>query len=57
MAAIRDDLEGVVSAYDEGGVPVILKAGDNVPDGVIVGDHVLADKTPAKKAASSKSEK
>lgn len=51
MASIRDDLEGVVTAYDEGGVLVVLAAGDEVPDGVQVGDHVLADgasKSPAK---------
>ncbi|MFI5426059.1 hypothetical protein [Aeromicrobium sp. UC242_57] len=59
MATIRDDLEGVVTAYDQGGLPVVLAAGDVVPDGVAVGDHVLAAdaKAPAKKAAASKSEK
>ncbi len=37
MAKIREDLAGVVSV---GGLN--LKAGDVVPDGVTVGDHVLA---------------
>ena len=37
MAKIREDLVGVVSV---GGLN--LKAGDVVPDGVTVGDHVLA---------------
>lgn len=51
---IRDDLNGVVTAYDEGGVLVVLNPGDDVPDGVEVGEHVLetpAKKVPAKKAA------
>lgn len=37
MAKIREDLVGVVSV---GGLN--LSAGDVVPDGVTVGDHVLA---------------
>ena len=57
MASVRDDLEGVVTAYDAAGVPVTLSAGDDIPEGVEVGEHVLADKAPAKKVASSKSEK
>ncbi len=58
MPKISDDLEGVVTAYDEAGQSVVLVAGDDVPAGVEVGDHVLADtKAPAKKAASSKNDK
>ncbi|MGW8565661.1 Rho termination factor N-terminal domain-containing protein [Isoptericola sp. NPDC055881] len=37
---IRDDLDGVVYAYDEGGATVRLAAGDEVPTGVTVGDHL-----------------
>lgn len=37
---IRSDLEGVVSTYQDG-VAITLAAGDDVPDGVEVGDHVL----------------
>lgn len=45
---IRDDLDGVVTAFEVDtrgrkiGGPVTLKAGDVVPDGVTVGEHVLA---------------
>lgn len=42
MAKIRGDLDGVVVALGENGQPIILRAGDNVPKGVEVGDHVLA---------------
>lgn len=52
---IREDLTGVVTAYDEGGVLVVLHPGDDVPDGVEVGEHALeatAKKAPAKKPAS-----
>lgn len=37
---IRTDLEGVVTAYGEDEALHVLKAGDEVPDGVTVGDHV-----------------
>lgn len=60
MSKIRDDFEGVVMAYDEGGLPVALVAGDDIPAGVEVGDHVLADagakKAPAKKTAAKPSD-
>ena len=52
---IREDLTGVVTAYDEGGVLVVLHPGDDVPECVEVGEHVLdtpAKKTSAKKPAS-----
>lgn len=42
MAKIRDDLQGVVSVDG-----VNLSAGDAVPDGVTVGDHVLAQEKTA----------
>ena len=44
MAKIREDLVGVVDAGEHA-----LKAGDTVPDGVTVGDHVLAAEKPAPK--------
>lgn len=40
MTAIRDDLDGVVYV-DVAGTRVMLRAGDEVPDGVTVGDHLL----------------
>jgi len=41
---IRSDLEGVVHAHLHDGTlnAVVLQAGDVVPDGVLVGDHLLA---------------
>lgn len=36
MAKIRDDIVGVVHAGE-----YVLRAGDAVPDGATVGDHVL----------------
>jgi hypothetical protein len=46
MAKIRDDLEGI--ALTEGGL--ILRAGDTIPDGVKVGDHLLAENATAETA-------
>ncbi|OBB45668.1 hypothetical protein A5754_09140 [Mycolicibacterium fortuitum] len=37
---IRDDLEGVVYVHTAGGGVACLKAGDTVPVGVEVGDHL-----------------
>jgi len=42
MAKIREDLDGVVWV-DVDGTPVKLAAGDPVPDGIVVGAHVLAE--------------
>ncbi len=39
---IRSDLEGVVYAQSEGGV-VCLEAGDTVPDGVEIGEHLTTE--------------
>jgi hypothetical protein len=39
---IRSDLEGVVSTYLDGGA-ITLAPGDEVPEGVVVGDHLLDD--------------
>lgn len=48
MAKIREDLVGVVDAGDViGNGRLALKAGDTVPEGVVVGDHVLAEEKPA----------
>lgn len=44
MAKIREDLVGVVVAVEETGQPIILRAGDTIPKGVEVGDHVRAAK-------------
>lgn len=43
MAKIRDDLFGVVIAFDHRGGVYTLAAGDDVPEGVTVGAHALAD--------------
>lgn len=45
MAKIRKDLEGVAMAVSAVGEPIILRAGDKVPDGVEVGDHLLEKKS------------
>ena len=45
MAKIRDDLVGVVYIEVEGD-RVMLRAGDDVPDGVSVGDHLLGGAFP-----------
>lgn len=42
MSKIRADLEGVVAVTIAPGVVKNLAAGDDVPEGVTVGDHVLA---------------
>lgn len=52
MAKIRDDLQGVVSADG-----VNLSAGDEVPDGVTVGDHVLAAEKPVEDKPKRQSRK
>lgn len=51
MAKIRNDIDGVVLAFDANGTAVTLNPGDTVPDGVDVGDHVLAGKAAAEKPA------
>lgn len=40
---IRSDIEGVVVIPTEVGVPIILAAGDEIPEGVTVGPHLLED--------------
>lgn len=45
MAKIREDLVG--SVFLSGGV--VLRAGDVVPDGVTVGDHLVAEEKPEPK--------
>jgi hypothetical protein len=55
MAKIRDDLVGVVDAGNvTGDGRLSLKAGDTVPEGVSVGDHVLAEEKPSKPAEEEK---
>ena len=43
MQTIREDLVGVVFVATENGSPIMLKAGDEVPEGVTVGDHLTVD--------------
>ncbi|MFE5309706.1 hypothetical protein [Isoptericola sp. NPDC056605] len=52
---IRDDLDGVVYAYDDAGAHVRLAAGDEVPDGVTVGDHLTDAPAPADSSDEPKS--
>lgn len=40
---IRGDLDGVVYVHAAGGGLVVLSAGDTVPDGVQVGEHLVED--------------
>ena len=42
MSTVRGDLDGVVWYSVEGQPPQSLKAGDTVPEGVSLGDHVVA---------------
>ena len=49
MAKIRDDLEGVVW-FDVDGQKVKIAAGDTVPDGIEVGDHLLSGESSATRA-------
>ena len=47
MARIRDDLDGSVYLHVGGpDGPVVLFAGDEVPEGFEVGAHLLADTEP-----------
>lgn len=41
MVKIRADLMGVVHVYSNGADAKVLKAGDEVPEGYVVGDHLL----------------
>lgn len=52
MARIKSDLEGVVHVYQDGVLlPQPLAAGDEVPEGVEVGDHLLEpEEKPAAKS-------
>lgn len=47
MAKIRDDFEGITIVRTGSAQDVVLRAGDEVPDGATVGDHLLAPKTSA----------
>ncbi|ONI65632.1 hypothetical protein CSIV_04960 [Microbacterium sp. CSI-V] len=54
MAKIRKDLIGSVLVNDpDGGDPIVLVAGDKVPDGVDLGDHVLANKSEDTKSSKA----
>lgn len=43
MPTIRTDLIGVTTATDPDGGALILAAGDEIPEGVTVGDHLIAE--------------
>lgn len=55
MPTIRDDLEGVVYITRDHGAsaPLVLRAGDTVPDGVTVGEHLLSGRVYMPKATSA----
>lgn len=38
---IREDFVGVTHVYGDGGDTIVLAAGDKVPDGYVVGDHLI----------------
>ncbi|QIK82403.1 hypothetical protein [Sanguibacter sp. HDW7] len=52
MAKIRHDLVGVVHPYTADGIPAgfHLSAGDDVPDGIVVGPHLLDGDVPEEPA-------
>lgn len=50
---IRSDLVGVVTTFDTEGLPITLSAGDDVPKGAEVGDHVTED-APARRGRPAK---
>lgn len=43
MAKIRADLVGVTYAHQPDGAWIVLSAGDDVPSGITVGDHLIDD--------------
>lgn len=56
MSKIRDDLEGVIIIVTDAG-PLVLRAGDEVPEGVTVGGHVLSDEGESDAAVEKPLEK
>lgn len=53
MAKIREDLYGVVIVHIAG-QPVMLRSGDDVPEGAVLGGHLVADGVPAGALAAPK---
>ena len=53
MAKIRKDIVGTVLAFDGNGQSRFFKPGEEVPDGFIVGDHVLDAKSASQPAPST----
>jgi hypothetical protein len=55
VSTVRADFEGVVWYVVENGSPQSLKAGDEIPEGLSLGDHVVAaevdDEAPADNAS------
>lgn len=47
---IRSDLQGVVYALLEGGGVAVLAAGDTIPDGATIGEHLTEGHEPAKES-------
>lgn len=47
MTRIRADLVGTVHVRDLDDVVRVLSAGDEVPDGAVVGEHLIADQEGA----------
>lgn len=55
MAKIREGLVGSVIIPSAGGEYTVLSAGDVIPDGVHVGDHLTAPTTTPGRKAPAKS--
>ena len=53
MSRIRSDLVGVVTVRDASAQLVTLSAGDEVPEGVVVGDHLTEPAEPAEPAGNA----
>lgn len=50
MATVRDDLDGIILVMS-GGKTMELKAGDTIPQGVVVHDSLMGGKPDAEKPA------
>lgn len=55
MAKIRKDIVGTVLAFDGNGQSRFFTPGEEVPDGFVVGDHVLDAKSASQPAPSTPS--
>ena len=56
LIKIREDLEGVVVVTAGPGATITLAAGDDVPEGVEVGEHLLGAEPAAEESAEAAEE-